>query len=372
MPPFRSMTGMTRKLTGVITSPIDPTILVHEWVTGGGMAAGPTPEPSWAAEGHAMRRAIARDFAALYGGEARVIVTLDARLDDDPGPWTIARIGTGQHPDRVLGLAREADLTVLIAPETMGFLEDITRSIEQVGARHLGSSPEAVALTRDKTRLAGWLTARGIDTPPCRRVSPSIGLPSHAPFPAVLKPNDGAGTIDTYLVEDPDAHPLSARHLGDAIMQPYLSGEPMSASYLVDGDGRAWLLGIGEQCIALRDGCFHYLGGRLPSAAQVDESPLRMAVESVPGLQGFVGVDFIWDAGRQHATVLEINPRPTTSFVGLARILPPGRLAAAWIGAFDPDFPGAALLPGLSDLVRAHHPLSFDATGAIVPEGECG
>jgi tyramine---L-glutamate ligase len=372
MPPFRSMTGMTRNLTGVITSPLEPTILVHEWVTGGGMAAETTIQPSWSAEGHAMRRAIARDFAALNGGKARVIMTLDARFADDPGPWTVARIGPGQHPHRVLGLAREADFTVLIAPETMGFLEDITRSILQVGARNLGSSPEAVALTRDKARLAGWLRARGIDTPPCRRVDPSNGLPTDAPYPVVLKPNDGAGTIDTYLVEKPHSLPLSACHMRDAIMQPYLSGRSMSASYLVDGEGRAWLLGIGEQCIALHNGTFQYRGGRLPSATQVDECPLRRAVESVSGLRGFVGVDFIWDEGRQQTTVLEINPRPTTSLVGLARILPPGRLASAWIGAFEPDSPGAAQLAGLSDLVRAHRPLSFDATGRFEPERGSG
>ena len=83
----------------------------------------------------------------------------------------------------------------------------------------------------------------------------------------------------------------------------------------------------------------------------MDEAPLRAAVESIPGLRGFVGVDFIWDEGRRRATVLEINPRPTTSIVGLTRILPPGRLASAWIGAFDPDYPARHLLPGLADLV---------------------
>ena len=119
--------------------------------------------------------------------------------------------------------------------------------------------------------------------------------------------------------------------------------------------GRAWLIGIGEQRIVVRDGRFEYRGGRLPSPLRVDEAPLRAAVESIPGLRGFVGVDFIWDEGRRRATMLEINPRPTTSIVGLTSILPPGRLAAAWIGAFDPDCPGADLLAGLADLVRSHH-----------------
>ncbi len=122
----------------------------------------------------------------------------------------------------------------------------------------------------------------------------------------------------------------------------------------------------------VQDGRFGYRGGRLPSPLRVDEAPLRAAVESIPGLRGYVGVNFIWDEGRRRTTVLEINPRPTTSIVGLTRILPPGRLASAWIGAFDPDYPGADLLPGLADLVRSHPPVTFDASGAIGAAGGDG
>ena len=52
-----------------------------------------------------------------------------------------------------------------------------------------------------------------------------------------------------------------------------------------------------------------------------------------PGLRGFVGVDFFWEPELDEATVLEINPRATTSFVGLSRLLPAGHLAAAWLAA---------------------------------------
>ncbi len=360
---------MTWKLTGVNTSGDAPTILVHEWVTGGGAAGAHVPG-SWVAEGHAMRRAIARDFAAIHGGRSRVIVTLDARLDDDPGPWEIRRIEGPHHSGRIVHMACEADFTVLVAPEAMGVLCDLTSCIQDAGGRVLGSSPEAVDLAGDKLRLAGWLAERGIDTPSSRRVCPSLGLPTDAAYPAVLKPIDGAGSVDTFIILGPEELPREARALDSAILQPLYPGRSMSASFLVDGRGKPWLIAIGEQHIQLKQGRFEYRGGRLPVDAPVDVRPIRAAVESVPGLRGFVGADFIWEDRTRHATVLEINPRPTTSLVGLAGILPPGHLAAAWIGAFEPGSLGARLLPGLAELVRALGPVSFSAAG-VVSGGEC-
>jgi predicted ATP-grasp superfamily ATP-dependent carboligase len=349
----------------------DPTILVHEWVTGGSMADLPLPT-SWAAEGRAMRRAIAGDFAAMNGGWARVIVTLDSRLDDDQGPWTVERLGCRDGSQRVLELARQADYTVVIAPETMSSLAGFLTGLEEAGARLLGSSVDSVELAGRKDRLGEWLAARGIDTPPCRRVSPSRGLPPDAVYPAVLKPVDGAGTIDTYFVEHPAQLPASARTLAGSLMQPYVAGQPMSASFLVNSAGRAWLIAIGEQRITRSDGQFAYRGGRIPAASAVDERPLRAAVESIPGLLGFVGVDFIWDPTRGRTTVLEINPRATTSIVAITRLLPPGHLASAWICACDPRSDGAGLMPGLRKLIEGRPPVVFDASGTVLATGADG
>ena len=44
----------------------------------------------------------------------------------------------------------------------------------------------------------------------------------------------------------------------------------------------------------------------------------RRAVEVVPGLQGYVGVDLVLG---EHPQVIEINPRLTTSYVGLRRFV---------------------------------------------------
>ena len=40
--------------------------------------------------------------------------------------------------------------------------------------------------------------------------------------------------------------------MSQALLQPFIPGVPMSASFLVDGQGRAWLLGVGIQRIAIR------------------------------------------------------------------------------------------------------------------------
>src|SRR4051794_22410537 len=107
MPRRTSRTGITRMTT----------VLVHEYVTGGGLAGRDLPA-SWAAEGSAMRRAIASDFAAVPG--VKVAMTLDARLPPESPPGVSTRIIPDPGGRTVESLAAGSDYTVLIAPETGG------------------------------------------------------------------------------------------------------------------------------------------------------------------------------------------------------------------------------------------------------------
>ncbi len=342
-------------------------VLVHEWVTGGGMAGSPL-EPSWAAEGRAMRRALAADFAANRLEKTRVTITLDRRLPEERGPWAVVRVGDGEEEETLARLAAEADFTVLIAPESGGILAARARLVGRPGGQSLGSSPEAIEATADKLRLGAHLAALGIATPPCLRVVPADGLPDDFPYPAVLKPIDGCGSVDTFHVPGPDRCPDGARTLREAILQPWVPGVPMSASFLVDGQGCARLVGVGRQRFAVRGDRYVYQGGTLPVARSLADGDPRRAVESVEGLRGFVGVDFVRDEATGHATVLEINPRPTTSCVALTRLLPPGKLAEGWI--IDAIFRSKPGGPGeLAEIVHARPPLTFDADGTIRREG---
>ena len=242
----------------------------------------------------------------------------------------------------------------------------MTGYLEQAGARVLGSSPEAVELTGDKARLAACLRAQGIDTPPTRAIIPSEGLPESTKYPAVVKPVDGAGSVLAFYLNGPDDFTEDVRRISKAVLQPFVPGKPMSASFLVSPEGRARLIGIGRQRMEIRDGRFNYKGGEIPVLCRDATRQVRRAVAAIEGLRGFVGVDFIWDLERGHATILEINPRPTTSVVGLCRLLPAGRLAQAWLECFRPPPRDDDLLESLVTLVHTQKAVVFDDAGDFV------
>ena len=333
------------------------TILIHEWVTGGGLAGSALPA-SWAAEGRAMRRAIAADFACLPGGPVRVIVTSDARLPDDPGPWTIVRIAAGDDPGRLRDLARAADFTVLIAPETSGILASLTRDLEHAGARSTGLDSRR-GRAGGRQGSPGRATARALD----RHAADPDGRPRRR----LAARRHVSGRLEAhrrrrlggYLLPRRCPKPARrAREMPVAVLQPFVPGTPMSASFLVGHGGRSWPIGVGIQRMAIRDGRFEYRGGTVPAPCRDALPQLKPAVDAIAGLRGFVGVDFIWNAEERRATILEINPRPTTSYVGLSRLLPPGLLARAWLAACEPAAGDTGILAGLAECIHGNHETS--------------
>jgi predicted ATP-grasp superfamily ATP-dependent carboligase len=85
------------------------------------------------------------------------------------------------------------------------------------------------------------------------------------------------------------------------------------------------------------DGRFHYLGGECPLSDNLAARAQRLAARAVgmvPGLRGYVGVDLVLGdaADDSRDQIIEINPRLTTSYIGL-RTLAGGNLAKAILAA---------------------------------------
>ncbi len=335
------------------------TILVHEYVTGGGLAGQDLPA-SWAAEGGAMRRALAKDFARLPGHT--VVMTLDDRLPDEPGPWTVARIGPGAERDRLRELAATAVATLVVAPETDDLLRERAGWLDAWGARSLGCRPDGIEQTADKFRFGLQLASLGIPTPPGRLWEALAPPPAPASFPVVVKPRDGAGSIDTHRVSDAAGLAALPAASSGRLIQPMVAGIPVSVSYLVGSDGSAVRVGVARQWVEMEREMFQYAGGSVPCAGAIPVAAFDAAIAAVPGLRGWVGLDGLWDAGTGTVTVLELNPRPTTSYVGWRQLFSPGLLARLW---FE-DRPAA---PG--DRVRSLTPDLASGGIRFWPSGRC-
>ncbi|HMP57705.1 MAG TPA: ATP-grasp domain-containing protein, partial [Gemmatales bacterium] len=131
----------------------------------------------------------------------------------------------------------------------------------------------------------------------------------------VSKWRDGAGSQEMRL--STEMNPRGSRF----IWQPFHSGKPVSVAFLAGPGGTLMPLLAGWQRLATQ-GRFHYAGGVLPipePLAKRATELARRALATVPDLLGYVSVDLLLDEGDNPANdvVIEINPRLSTSYLGL-------------------------------------------------------
>jgi predicted ATP-grasp superfamily ATP-dependent carboligase len=282
-------------------------LFVYEYCCALGLGREATdPAHSLYREGRAMRDAVAEDFRRMLGVQ---VETLD-------------RVAAESEEREFIALARRADFTLLIAPETDRLLAQRRQWAGAIGANVLGSDSAALALTADKLALAKHWHDAGIRTP---RTERATAWPRDR-VPCVVKPRDGAGSSATFRVDTSDAF---ARCLAEAeregvavsrfVAQDFIPGRPASVAFLV-GPRETIALPPTFQRLSF-DGRFRYEGGELPIAPQLAARAValgRAAIACVPGLRGYVGVDVILGDAADYT--IEINPRLTTSYVGLRQL----------------------------------------------------
>ena len=323
-------------------------IFVYEFVTGGGWYAMPgQPPASLLAEGTAIRNALAEDFSKIPN--VQVAVLRDERFTF-PSELPLREIDVRSAlaaEEAFETLAAECDWTVVVAPELSNRLLHFCQTVQQVGGRLLGPGLEAVAIASDKHATVQWLAARGVPVPEGKRVQTG-DAPCGLPFPLVVKPCFGAGSHGVRLA--PDA---AALEKALASMDPpwrverFVPGLAASVAFLC---GPATIVPL-VPCRQLLsdDGALCYLGGELPLApplADRAERLARRAIETLPALSGFVGVDLVLggDPSGSGDVVIEVNPRPTTSYIGL-RQAAEGNLAQAMLDAATGKNPNLRFRP---------------------------
>jgi len=264
-------------------------------------------------------------------------------------------------------LVSAADSTIVVAPEFDDLLLTRYRWAQAAGGHVLGSSHEAISLAADKLALGRFLRSQGIPTPESVLVDDKV-LTRRLVFPLVLKPRHGAGSQVTYFVGEGDHLSRSIREAqstgwrGDFLLQPFVPGLAASVASLVGPNTCSPLLPAAQ--LLSDDGRFQYQGGFLPLPSPLARRALQLserAVNCVPGLRGFVGVDLVLGEAQDGTQdfVMEINARVTTSYIGL-RALAESNLAEAILRV--------ALENRLPDLHWKEGRIRFTADGCIAIE----
>lgn len=287
-----------------------PTVFVYEWCCAVGHGDG-----SLMAEGRAMRDAVADDFRRLPDTD---VIVLD-------------RLAPGVEEVTTRAAAAKSDAVLVIAPEFDDLLAD---RLCRVGDKAIQPSIDAVRLTADKLALAGHWQAAGVPTP---LTLTATDWPAGR-RPAVVKERAGAGSRYVSLVRTEAGWRHEAGFIADdcpyeCLAQDFVPGRAASVAFLVGPSQTVPLLPAFQRLSG--DGRFTYLGGELPIPPALAARAValgRRAIDCVPGLRGYVGVDLILgdaaDGSRDFA--IEINPRLTTSYVGL-RALAETNLAGAML-----------------------------------------
>ncbi len=308
-------------------------IFIFEYLTGGGLYEQGQPLPGLRkllAEGRAMATALAEDFARLP--ECEVTVSWDAALEQHGLPaCRVELVHSWKEMEHTLhGCAKAADGVVIIAPENDGILFHLVAAVTRVGGRLWGPNEEFVRLASNKHATAEALSAAGVRTPPGMHVHEGANFPNTLSLPAVWKPLDGADSQGIRLITTRDAGQFVSPGVGR--VEAFIPGRAASVACLC-GSGKILPLTPCWQFLG-NDGTFEYQGGGLPlpSALAARATALaRRAIEALPPATGYVGVDLVLaDAsdGSQD-TVIEVNPRLTTSYIGLRQAYRQN-LAEAW------------------------------------------
>jgi len=292
-------------------------ILVFEYITGGGLVGQALPA-SLVAEGGMMLQTLIAELKCL--DDIRLYVPLDERC---VRPLTLTEreiVKVGPDCD-IFALLRDllvdVDLFWLIAPESDGILLNLAQLAIAANAEVLLSNPATLAICADKFATYQALVKRAIPIVETRVLGQGAdGLDDNV----VVKIADGVGCLDSFQV-NAEQLPAAVAELNDPqryVLQPYISGQAASLSCLFK-HGQAWLICYNHQQIVLEQGRFS-LRGCLVNV-QTDKldfyrNLINEIAEAMPGLWGYVGIDII-ESAELGSLVLEINPRLTSSYVGI-------------------------------------------------------
>jgi predicted ATP-grasp superfamily ATP-dependent carboligase len=311
-------------------------LLVYEHVSGGGFADREIA-PSVLCEGFGMLKTLIADFKAAGHSVSSTLDSRIARLNPPIDADCVVPVASSKDTQaNFKKIAEQVDTVYVIAPETENILRSLVEFAEQIGAESLNCSAGAIEKVSDKAFFYESLRKLGLPRPETMTFNVADDLKEirrtirgGLRLPLIFKPLNGVSCCGLSIVRNEDQivgaiEKIKQESISEQfLVQELIVGDSASVSLLSTGT-RAVPVSLNRQDVKIEtpEACSEYSGGLIPFDHALQAEAFEVAeklVESFKGLRGYVGVDFVLT--EDEAVAVEVNPRLTTSYIGLRRVV---------------------------------------------------
>jgi predicted ATP-grasp superfamily ATP-dependent carboligase len=313
-------------------------IFIFEFVSGGGFNRFDIPS-SLLCEGFGMLRSITADFKAL---DFEILTMLDCRIFSLSKILQADFITKVKKSDDYLklfkNLVNKCKYAFIIAPESSNILFKLTKIVTSYDVILLSTNLKGIKCTSSKIMTYKFFRKNKIKTPrtyriPFKRKNIDINFLKRKlrelKGKIVVKPEDGVGAESIYSFENESQisnffTKLSLNDRRNYVLQEFIEGRDLSISLVgaPHSDKNPIILSLNSQNIHITPSGFEYLGGYTPIENYKEKMKfLSGIIKNINPLkmEGYFGVDLI-EKQDNTLSFIEINPRLTTSYIGLRNI----------------------------------------------------
>ena len=312
-------------------------ILVYEYFSGGGFTSD-SFSLSILCEGLGMLNTLISDFKTAGHHTSTIIDSRIIKFNLPPikANQIIPISSFANLQDAIIGLSEVIAAAYIIAPETNGILQSILRIIEYAGIISLNCSISGIEKVSDKTFFNKSLKKINVNTPKTIGFSLSeklsnvkIKISKNLCFPIVIKPSKGTSCEGISIVRNEKKLKNAITKIREEtisknfLAQEYIKGISVSVS-LLSTENKVIFISLNKQNLILAepDSNSIYEGGFVPYETHLKKQSFEIVkriITAFPGLKGYVGFDLILT--DNNVVVIEINPRLTTSYVGIRNVV---------------------------------------------------
>jgi len=310
-------------------------LLIAEYVSGGGYA-NQKLSGSILSEAYGMLRSIISDCKILGNN---ITTLIDSRLKPFNPPYEADKIVKVSSPEefykKFAELSGVLDAVYVIAPESNRILEKLVETIAISGGISLNCEVDAIMRSSNKITIDETVKRIGLKSPETvilniQEKSGNIRRKiKELEYPLIFKPLDGVGCGGLSIVKNEKDIEVAVKKVEQEstdeffIAQNLVKGKAVSVSVISTGN-KTLPVTLNRQFVKLEspDKQSGYNGGFVPFDHRLEREALNSAervVEAINGLKGYVGVDMVLT--QEEPIIIEVNPRLTTSYIGLNKAI---------------------------------------------------